>query len=46
MGVMAILIFSVLAKEAGLPYLPSGGAQGIRNYDVSVDRDSAGRFGA
>jgi peptide/nickel transport system permease protein len=34
MGVMAILIFSVLAKEAGLPYLPSGGAQGIRNYDV------------
>lgn len=34
MGVMAILIFSVLAKNAGLPYLPSGGAQGVRDYVV------------
>ena len=36
MGVMAILIFSVLAKNAGLPYLPSGGAQGIRDYTVPL----------
>ncbi|MCS6881484.1 MAG: ABC transporter permease [Oscillochloridaceae bacterium] len=34
MGVMAILIFSVLAKEAGLPYLPSGGAEAERGYTV------------
>ena len=36
MGVMAILIFSILAKNAGLTYLPSGGAQGIRDYTVPL----------
>ncbi len=36
MGVMAILVFSVLAKNAGLPYLPSGGAQGIRDYTIPL----------
>ncbi len=36
MGVMSILIFSILAKNAGLPYLPSGGAQAIRDYTIPL----------
>jgi peptide/nickel transport system permease protein len=31
---MAILIFSVLAKDAGLPYLPSGNATANRDYVI------------
>lgn len=43
MGVMAILIFSVLAKDAGLPYLPSGGAQAVRDYTIPwIGRVEAG----
>ncbi len=33
-GIMAILIFSVLAKEAGLPYLPPGNATAVRDYFI------------
>jgi peptide/nickel transport system permease protein len=33
-GIMAILIFSVLAQNAGLPYLPSGNATANRDYVV------------
>jgi peptide/nickel transport system permease protein len=35
-GIFAILLFSVLAKEAGLPYLPPGDAVGIRDYTIPV----------
>ncbi|MBX0329803.1 ABC transporter permease [Oscillochloris sp. ZM17-4] len=35
-GIFAILIFSVLAKQAGLPYLPSGDAVGIRDYAIPL----------
>ncbi len=35
-GIFAILIFSVLAKQAGLPYLPSGDAVGVRNYVIPL----------
>ncbi|RRR75181.1 MAG: ABC transporter permease [Candidatus Viridilinea halotolerans] len=33
-GIFAILIFSVLAQRAGLPYLPSGDAVGVRDYTI------------
>lgn len=35
-GIMAILIFAVLAKEAGLPYLPPGNATAARDYTVPL----------
>ncbi|PDW01678.1 ABC transporter permease [Candidatus Viridilinea mediisalina] len=31
-GIFAILIFSILAQRAGLPYLPSGNASGARDW--------------
>jgi peptide/nickel transport system permease protein len=33
-GFMSILIFAVLAKNAGLPYLPSGNATAARDYVI------------
>jgi peptide/nickel transport system permease protein len=35
-GIFAILIFSILAQRAGLPYLPSGDAVGIRDYTIPL----------
>lgn len=35
-GIVAILLFAVLAKEAGLPYLPPGGATANRDYEVPL----------
>ena len=35
-GIMAILIFSILAKEAGLPYLPPGNATAARDYVIPL----------
>ncbi len=33
-GLMLILVFAVLAKNAGLPYLPPGGATANRDYTI------------
>jgi peptide/nickel transport system permease protein len=33
-GIFFILVFSILAKEAGLPYLPPGDAVGTRDYSI------------
>jgi peptide/nickel transport system permease protein len=35
-GIFAILIFAILARQAGLPYLPSGDAVGTRDYVVPL----------
>jgi peptide/nickel transport system permease protein len=35
-GIIMILVLSVLAKEAGLPYLPSAGATANRDYVVPL----------
>ncbi|MFO7169181.1 MAG: ABC transporter permease [Chloroflexota bacterium] len=35
-GIMAILIFAILAKQAGLPYLPPGNASSARDYVVPL----------
>jgi peptide/nickel transport system permease protein len=35
-GIFAILVFSILAKQAGLPYLPSGDAVGTRDYVIPL----------
>ena len=35
-GIFAILIFAILAKQAGLPYLPSGDAVGVRDYAMPL----------
>lgn len=35
-GIFAILIFAILAKQAGLPYLPPGDAVGSRDYFVPL----------
>jgi peptide/nickel transport system permease protein len=35
-SIFAILLFSVLAKQAGLPYLPSGDAVGTRDYVIPL----------
>jgi peptide/nickel transport system permease protein len=35
-SIFAILIFSILAKQAGLPYLPSGDAVGTRDYVIPL----------
>lgn len=33
-GIMLILVFAIIFKEAGLPYLPPGGASAVRDYFV------------
>jgi len=44
-GVFFILIFSILAKQAGLPYLPPGDAVGTRDYYIPLIGDvEAGSF--
>jgi len=35
-GIFAILIFSILAKQMGLPYLPPGDAVGVRDYVIPL----------
>ncbi len=35
-GIMAILLFAVLAKSAGLPYLPPGNATANRDYIIPL----------
>jgi peptide/nickel transport system permease protein len=35
-GIFAILVFSILAQRAGLPFLPPGNAVGIRDYTIPV----------
>jgi peptide/nickel transport system permease protein len=35
-GIFAILIFAILAKQAGLPYLPPGDAVGTRDYVIPL----------
>jgi peptide/nickel transport system permease protein len=35
-GIFAILIFSILAQRAGLPFLPPGDAVGVRDYYIPV----------
>lgn len=35
-GIMAILVFAILAKQAGLPYLPPGNATSNRDYVVPL----------
>jgi peptide/nickel transport system permease protein len=35
-GIMAILLFAILAKQAGLPYLPPGNATAARDYVVPL----------
>lgn len=35
-GIFAILIFSILAKQGGLPYLPPGDAVGTRDYVIPL----------
>ena len=36
LGIIAILLFAILAKEAGLPYLPPGNATAARDYTVPL----------
>jgi peptide/nickel transport system permease protein len=44
-GIFAILLFSVLAKNAGLPYLPPGDAVGVRDYTIPwIGTVQAGSF--
>lgn len=33
-GIMAILLFGVLPNQAGLPYIPTGNATGVRDYVI------------
>jgi peptide/nickel transport system permease protein len=35
-GIMAILLFAILAKDAGLPYLPPGNATANRDYFIPL----------
>jgi peptide/nickel transport system permease protein len=35
-GIFAILIFSILAQRAGLPFLPPGNAVGVRDYYIPL----------
>lgn len=35
-GIIAILVFAILAKEAGLPYLPPGNATANRDYVIPL----------
>ncbi|EFO81220.1 binding-protein-dependent transport systems inner membrane component [Oscillochloris trichoides DG-6] len=35
-GIFFILLFSVLAQRAGLPYLPPGDAVGVRDYTIPL----------
>ena len=44
-GIFAILIFSILAKQAGLPFLPSGDAVGTRDIVIPlIGNVEAGSF--
>lgn len=44
-GIFAILIFSVLAQRAGLPFLPPGDAVGVRDYTIPwIGTVEAGSF--
>ncbi|NCC31185.1 MAG: ABC transporter permease [Chloroflexia bacterium] len=44
-GIFAILIFSVLAQRAGLPFLPPGDAVGVRDYTIPwIGTVQAGSF--
>jgi peptide/nickel transport system permease protein len=44
-SIFAILLFSVLAKNAGLPYLPPGDAVGVRDYTIPwIGTVQAGSF--
>jgi peptide/nickel transport system permease protein len=36
LGIIAILLFAILAKQAGLPYLPPGNATAARDYVVPL----------
>ncbi len=35
-GLLLILLFSILPKGAGLPYLPPGSAEAVRNYTIPL----------
>jgi peptide/nickel transport system permease protein len=35
-GIAFILLFSILPKAAGLPYLPPGSSEAVRSYDVPL----------
>lgn len=35
-GILMILFFSILAQRAGLPWLPSGDAVGVRSYFIPI----------
>jgi peptide/nickel transport system permease protein len=35
-GIILILLFSILPKAAGLPYLPPGSSEAVREYVVPV----------
>ncbi|NTW01183.1 MAG: ABC transporter permease [Oscillochloris sp.] len=35
-GIFAILLFAIMAKQAGLPYLPPGDAVGTRDYIIPL----------
>jgi peptide/nickel transport system permease protein len=39
-GIIAILLFAILAKDAGLPYLPPGNATANRDYFIPLLGDS------
>ncbi|WP_129673182.1 ABC transporter permease [Candidatus Chloroploca sp. Khr17] len=44
-GIFAILIFSILAQRAGLPFLPPGDAVGVRDYTIPwIGTVEAGSF--
>jgi peptide/nickel transport system permease protein len=44
-GVFFILLFAILAKQAGLPYLPPGDAVGIKDYYIPlIGEVQAGSF--
>lgn len=44
-GIMLILVFSILAKQAGLPYLPPGNATAARDYVIpAIGAVKAGSF--
>lgn len=35
-GILLILVFSILAKNAGLPYLPPGSSESVRAYTIPL----------
>jgi peptide/nickel transport system permease protein len=38
-GLMFILLFSILPKNAGLPYIPAGLSESVRNYSIPLIGD-------